>query len=102
MLFPVQFVWIMKDIQHLDLQKGEKHHKIPNRFLPSAPGCTDVRTGENMTEHTKLLSWNSHGHHTDLSANGTTGLCWFLSQMPLIKQLDSTLLRLPTTPLSGN
>lgn len=40
--------------------------------------------------------------YTELSAKGTTGVCWVLNQMPLINQLDSTLLQLPTIPVSGN
>lgn len=64
--------------------------------------------GENTTANTQ--NWSLHAGvlmeqtwtlYTELSAKGTTGVCWVLNQMPLINQLDSTLLQLPTIPVSG-
>lgn len=75
MLLPVQFLWIMKDIQCLEPEKGEKHHKIPNRFLPcplpqaalmSAWERTRLQThkpGAFMQE----FSWNRHRDCTQSS-----------------------------------
>lgn len=51
----------MKDIQCLDLEKGE-NHKIPNRFLPCPLPQAQLSVGERtwLQTHTKLGAESLH------------------------------------------